>query len=230
MSPRSLVASCVFVLGLAATSRSDCLVRDLPNDGAWAVFWDTEQFDDGTKRDLWITIKSVGRTEMAGEPCRWIEIKYQSEESRKKETGTVFKLLIPEMHLKPGGDPLKHVLKAWRKNPTLQEPVPIDRIEDWLPRLYLVVAPPIENLKKTDEQQNVDWQQGQLACSVLEGSNQYTTQTEKISARYRLAVNPKVPFGVAAAKVEIESNDGYKGTLQYSLIDMGTGAVSDLPQ
>ena len=209
----------------------DALIRRLPADGAWARFYMNESWMDRSERTGWITISSVGEETIGKEKCRWIEWKFETEDGQQRVT-SVFKFLIPEEHLKAGGDPLTHVVKAWRKSRD-RDPVALEQIdiEALYPRLHLICeGPPIELIKKLEKKETVQWQKGKLECEVLLGTTQEEYEIETSKVRYRLRVNPKIPFGVAAATLEVDSTIGERGTLEFIVVDMGTGARSDLPE
>ncbi len=227
MRTAALLASLVLAVASPGRGRADGLVRQLPEDGAWASFYCTEEFDDGLKREHYVTIKSVGRERAGGEPCRWVELAYHRDAARTKGTGGAWKLLIPEKHLGPDGDPLGHVVRAWRKGADGLQPGGLD---DGRPRLDLVMPPAIPGLKEVRDEQHFDWQRGRLTSTrALVGAARHAHRVEMVQTSYRLALSDRVPFGVAGAKIELESNIGYKGTVQYWLVDMGSGATSDLP-
>jgi len=212
---------------LPATGRADGLIRTLPKDGAWASFYCSEEFDDGFKRDLYVTVQSVEREDVKGEPCRWIEVKNQRPAEWPKGDAGVWKLLIPEKHLTPDGDPLGHVVRSWSKT---TDGVARRDVAEGLPRLYLVLPPAIKGLKEVREEQHFDWQKGRLTSKMtLVGAARHVNRVETVRTTYRLALSDQVPFGVAGAKLELESSGGYKGTVQYWLVDMGTGATSAVP-
>lgn len=222
-----ILVSCGIVCLNAALARGDGLVRRLPEDGAWALFYCTEEYDDGEKRTEWITIKSVGTIVEDGQACRWIEVVLQNDEGRRKGTGSTWKFLIPEKHFVPEGDPLDHVIRTWHKYEN-QQSVRRD-IDFFKPRLHLIIPPPIKDLKEIAEKQTVDWQRGQLVCNVLVGTIRQEYKVETVKKQYRIAVHDKVGFGVAAVKIEMESDLPYKGTVQFMLTDMGTDAKSGIP-
>jgi hypothetical protein len=220
----------VLLLAACDSARGDCLLRRLPPDGSWATFHCSEEFDEGTTRNTYITIKSVGKAAVDGTDCRWIELKYQSDESRTAGKGYVIKFLIPEKHIGPDRDPLKHVIKSWRKNLDEElDELEKEKVVEQYPRLYLVISEPIKITKKREEKGFVEWQKGRLECDVLEGTSRRELKVENCDLEYRLSVNEKVPFGVAGVTMRLESSLGYKGTIEYRLVDMGTDATSDLP-
>ena len=146
-----IALSCVVSLcGWASVEpvRADLLLQTLPKDGAWVTFQCSEEYADGTKRELWLTIKSVGQDNVDEQACRWIELKYQNDAARQAGSGSVMKFLIPEKVLATGGDPFGHVRKAW-KGSIGEQALPIDDVAPLRHRLNLVLSPPIKDLKKS---------------------------------------------------------------------------------
>lgn len=216
------------LLLVPTVGRADGLIRQLPKDGAWVSFYCAEEFDDGAKRELYVTIQSVGREDVKGEPCRWLELKYQRPAEWPHGKAAVWKVLVPEKQFGPGGDPLGHVVKSWYQEAgedAVEEPVgPI------LPRLHLVLPTPITGSKEVRGEQHFDWQKGRLtSTTALVGTARHVYKVETVKAAYRVALSAQVPFGVAGMKVELESSIGYKGTVQFWLVDMGAGATSAAP-
>lgn len=209
-------------------ARADLLWQKLPEDGTWVTFQCSEEYADGTKRELWLTIKSVGQTPLEKQTGRWVELKYQNAEARQAGTGSVMKFLIPEKEFETGGDPFGHVRKAW-KGSIGEQAMPIDDVAALRHRLNLVLSPPIQDLKKTKQRKIISGSKEKIRCNIWQGAGRYELTGEKVSATYSLGLHDELPTGVAWAKIEIESVLSGKGTIVYSLIDSGTGAVSDFP-
>jgi hypothetical protein len=218
-----VVAASVLLCTSPGLLRGDCLVRVLPKDGGWATFHVAEKWDDGTESSFYITIKAVGGAMIDDMPCRWIELKFQSDEGKSKGLGSTWKFLIPEEHLGLHSDPLKNAVKTWHKSRDGEIREARDAVS---PRLHLFISPEIKNLKKSDRQSTIDWQGGQLACDVIEGSNR---SEFKVETRYHLSLHEKVPFGVAAARLEIVDRDGSTGTVNLGITEYGFDGTSDLP-
>jgi hypothetical protein len=220
------VAVCLFACGSVS---GDGLLRRVAPDRAWVTFHCSEKWTDGTERAFYFTIKSVGRTTSDSQPARWIELKFESDGEKGRSPGTMFKFQVLEKHLAAGGDPLHNVLKAWRQRPD-EKPTELNDLNFYLPRLNLFISPPIENLKKTDQRRTVDWQGGQLTCDVWEGSRRFEQEDGNDETRYLLSVHESIPFGVAAARLDVEMDDGVTGTVDFRVTDFGADATSDLSE
>lgn len=217
------------LLLVPTVGRADGLIRQLPKDGAWASFYCAEEFDDGLKRELYVTLQSVGREAVKGEPCRWLELKYQRPAEWPHGKAAVWKVLVPEKQFGPGGDPLGHAVKSWRKSPG--EDAAEEDVGPQLPRLHLAVPPALKGLNEVREEQHFDWQKGRLTSTTARvGTVRRAYKVETVKAAYRVALGDAVPFGVAGMKVELESSLGYRGTVQFWLVDMGAGATSAAPE
>ncbi len=222
------VFACLYGFVFHESVRADLLWQKLPEDGAWVTFQCSEEYGDGTKRELWLTIKSVGKDKFEEQACRWVELKYQNEEARKAGTGSVMKFLIPEKELATGGDPFGHTRKAWKGS--IGEPaIPIDDVAALRHRLNLVLSPPIKDLKKTRQRKIIDGPKDKLRCNVWQGTGRYENAGDKVTASYSLGLHDDPPTGIAWAKIELDASPSGIGTIVYSLTDMGAGAVSDFP-
>ena len=58
----------------------------------------------------------------------------------------------------------------------------------------------------------------------------YEFPAETSDTLYRLRLHKRVPFGVASAKLTIQTDNEDKGMVEYRLIDMGTNAKSAIPE
>lgn len=211
------------------------LIQRLPEDGAWVAFHSTEDWDNGTKRTTKVIVKSVGKTTADNLPCRWIELEFHPELPADKNYA--LKLLIPESQFLDGGDPLAHVKDAWEVVDG-EEPreLPIEDIQSNRPRLDIWLPPLVKNLERSEERHQVEWQQGRLDCEVWKGSQKFKYGYGRVDANYRLSLSDKVPFGIAATTSKLSERydsgdeDEAKGTIQFSMTDMGRDAVSMIKQ
>jgi hypothetical protein len=224
-----LAVGILLISGSHRAAVGDLLVRKIPAEGNWATFHCTEEFDEGTKRTLRLTIIAGEKTSVDGQDCQWIDLKYQAAEDGSRERGAGFKVLIACKLDGPNADPLGSAVKVWR-TPDGQAPVELDldKFRTFFPRLHLVISPAIDNLKKTDQTETVEWQGGRLTCGVFEGTARREYPVETSEDECRLFLNDAVPFGVAGCTLRMKSSLGYRGTIQYRLTDMGTEAKSDL--
>ncbi len=89
--------------------------------------------------------------------------------------------------------------------------------------------PPLDGAKKTGDKETIDWQQGKMECEIATVQKHDKFHTDETDTLYRLKFNPKVPLGVAGATLKVTDSEGVKGTIEYSLLDMGDKAKSEIP-
>lgn len=228
----SIIAVSLALVGAAA--RADGLIYRLPADGAWvrydaiAVFDQDAQPSEVTGK---LVIRSVGQVTVNDQKHRWIEIRIVLESPGWNQ---VTKLLIPEARLKKGHAPIKHVLRAWhqvakREIKSLKLPV-----ESGYEAVHAMLGGPLQNRKKLEKKEEVQWQKGNLQCEVLTGSLPFfKNRINDLYVKQRIRLHETVPFGVAAATFEFwDKQDGKHtrvGTMNFWLSAMGKDAKSELP-
>lgn len=221
------------------TARAEGLIVQLPEAGAWAQF-DIVQVkglvdsnsgktlieDRSTRAKL--RIASVGKATVEKKSCRWIEFKLEESEGDAAKT-TILKLLIPEEHLKKGGDPAGNIRHGWVKGG--DSPVRPVKDGDSIP-VRLLVAGPQEKIRKLDPKV-VECKAGKLKCNGLSGTSSWKDNNDRnFNTKHELRLHKKSPFGVAWWKSETDLVD--KGarmtiTMTSSLIESGKDATSELP-
>src|SRR5262249_52506424 len=106
---RHLWFSAFAALLLLSRVPADGLIYRLPEDGSFARF-DMEATKGAAgkaeKVQGALLLSSVGRKDVAGKPCRWIEFKIIGQLG--KEDTSIIKVLIPEDKLREGEDALGH--------------------------------------------------------------------------------------------------------------------------
>lgn len=213
---------------LGSTVHADEVVQQLPQDGAWVRYHLTEKWDEGTQRTLQFQISLVGQTIVEGENCRWFELRLRAEGSK---SWSVYKWLVPQKQLELGGTALANAHKAWRKTGEEQaREINLKDLKELFARLHLFVPPPLKGANKIGKKESVKWQAGELNCDVAIVRTHDEFPTDETDTVYRLKLNQRVPFRVAAAKLTISSVIGGKGTIEYWLIDMGMKYKSDIPE
>jgi hypothetical protein len=191
------------------------LIDRLPADGTWARF---EQDDN------YITIASVGKMVVAGQPCRWIEVIL--------EVGghdLVWKLLIHEKSLKAGRSILEQALSIWhcgleRKPRNITGMSPADEFGE----LTFILTGPDKDVRQL-EPQTIETKLGRFVCSGWTGRQLTRFDQIEFDATYRQWVHEKAPFGVLRSEIEYSSK--YEDNIrQYkdsiTLVEVGTGAHS----
>jgi len=159
-----------------------------------------------------LLVRSVGRLEVGGEPCRWIETVQNADEEGKNPPEfrvIVFKLLIPEKAFEPGGDPFGHVRKMYmsdRRNDKhfVSEIKDADRQRYELERLrrYFPVPPKGASPgKEVGRKTPAGPFKGQETAFVygFEGKlNAGKSGWNFSKGRYTVLVSDQAPFGIAA--------------------------------
>lgn len=238
---RSIVAVTLFqfAANCVETARAEGLIVQLPKTGAWAQF-DMVQvkglvdsnsgktlIEDRTTQAT-LRIASVGKATVDKKSCRWIEFKVEEPMGDSART-TIVKLLIPDDHLKKGGDPAGNIMQGWLKGGGK----PVRPIKDGDSIVIRVlVGGPQEKLTKLDPKV-VECKAGQLKCEGLSGTSTWKDDNERnFNTAHELRLHRKSPFGVAWWKSETDLVDkGARMTIKVtsSLIESGNDATSELP-
>ncbi len=250
----TLVASVALSMGAV---RADGLIVKIPKDGAWATF-DMHQVKSLVDRntgvpliedviqDYALRVSSVGQATVEGKPCRWLEFKlqYLPVESRQSVT---WKVLIPEEHLKTGGDPTKHIVRGLVKvddKPIAPIKDVVDRKHGWVvddqDMLRANMLPrPLQDSTKLDSKV-IDCKAGKLKCIGFSG----TTAGKDYAGRefetaHEIRLHDKSPFGVASwdsrielhARPEQDDKEAARMTIKMTstLSESGIDAKSVLP-
>ncbi len=216
---------------LPTSAYSDGLLRQLPSEGSWATYRMSEKWDDGTKREIDVTIKSLGSEAAEGLPCSWFEIVMQLPDKSMRKA---YRFLTPNEHVL--SDPLGKALQVWvRQN----EAAPF-RDEAWdqfLPRLMLIAPARFENETKHDETKAVTYAGNRLECQVVSGTSTKQVTGSKTIAKYRVLLSDDMPFGVAAVTIDatVVTNcdpdpqaecNFTKGTVEFVATSTGQNAKS----
>lgn len=191
------------------------LIHQLPPDGTWARF---------EQNNAYVTIASVGKTVVAQQPCRWIEVIL--------EVGgrdLVWKLLIPEDCLKGAPNILEHVLSMWHCTGREQA----FNITGMNPgnefgNLTFILTGPDQQVRSLGPQV-VETKLGCFECAGWTGRQLTTSDEREVHATFRQWVHEKAPFGVLRSEIEYTIKfDGHviQNKDSIALVEVGTGAVS----
>ena len=228
-----LTVSFFTVVLFNASACADGLMRSLPEEGCWATYRMSEQWDNGTERQIDVTLKSLGREDTGGTPSSWLEVVFETPD---RNTRLAFRFLTPDQYLVTGADPLGQAVRVWvRKDDA--EPRLDASWSGFLPRLALAVPAQIKNQTWSDDQESVLHGGKKLDCDVVTGTLNMEFPKTKTITKYRLLSNAAVPFGVAAASVEATAVGNcdpdpnaecnfVNGTVRFTLTSMGRNATS----
>lgn len=191
------------------------LIHRLPPDGTWARF---------EQNDTYVTIASVGKTMVAQQPCRWIEVILEMG-----GRDLIWKLLIPEERLKGERNILEHALSVWHckgreKALNITGMSPGDEFGD----LTFILAGPDQEVRSLGPQV-VETKLGRLECAVWTGRQLTTFDEQEVDATFRQWVHEKAPFGVLRSEIEYAIKfDGrvFQNKDSIALVEVGTGADS----
>jgi len=227
---RLIVIGCVVAsMSIAEPSYGGGIVAKLPEDGTWATYQiaalksagaDTPDVGFGTLR-----ISLVGTSIEDGQRCRWIELK-------REEPGrlVIQKILVPEKHIKAGGDILGHVVRGWRR---VEDNQPRELAKDELDRRLFLYFPgtlkDVEDLKA----EILDCELGQLECVGTSGTADCLFEDRKCVGEFIARAHDKAAFGVVqwqAALTWTGLSDRVRNFgCVMTLIDQGDDAQTELP-
>ncbi len=222
-----IVAAAVISLFIASTSvRAEPLIQLLPADGEWVAFQTSVEENGKSVSNIW-TIKSVSKKEVAGVPCRWIEMQLKREE----KSLMLIKCLIPESEFGKGKHPLGKAKQVFIKQGD-RELAEFPSLAAASPLVALVLQGPGTDAKKLDEKEAVEMQAGKIECDIISGKSEGDLGFVKTTLTHRLLLTDKTAFGLAGATVEISitvNGKTDKAKLKNSLHESGKDAKSALP-
>jgi hypothetical protein len=203
-------------------------------------------------RDNFLLVRSVGRQEMGGEPCRWVELVLNAKEEGEAEPEArvfLLKVLIPEKAFVPGADLFEHVKKMYVSDRREGGEHFVSEVEDGdrkryeVERFRLYFPLPREGARRKKDVEHKTplgpFKGDELAFEYgyegkLEGGK---VGWNSVKGHYRVAVSDRAPFGIVAVRgkdvVAIEEyGDGIGTRLKQSwtmdAVEAGTGAKSGL--
>jgi hypothetical protein len=204
------VSGAVLLAALACVANvtvavADGMIHKLPADGSWVRFDVTGEGQKpggevAVSLKGTLTLKSVGREQVDGIECRWIEFEMTLEiqsGDRKSEKTELFKLLIPETYLVTSQNPRAHVLKAWKRDAAgaTQELDLKGRNAREVESLDELLN---GGLAKSEKSEGVEIKTpgGTFPCTRLDGKE--SSASGNIDLETQTWLTDKVPFGVAA--------------------------------
>ena len=224
------LSSClpVFNIALGGEPKSAALIQTLPPDGAWVSFNVNVKLNGQEIVPTW-TGRSVGQAFHGGKQCRFIEMEQACDHPQMPNA--TWRLLVPEDEFGEGKDPLSKAVKRWVKIGT-SDPEAVESIETKDPVLAMLLAGPKQNLKTEDTKEKVNWQQGDLECSVISGRNEVELGGAKLSMVHRVFRHKDVPFGLAGMQQDLSASFGGQmqaANIKMMLRDHGKDAKPKLP-
>lgn len=236
---RRVVMFCAAVaaIGWSTATRADGLVYRLPEDGA-KVKYDLEfkggraggEERTGTGS---LTISSVGQETVDNEKCRWIEFRMATKIGNDPgERVITSKLLIPEKHIGKDKSPGENIVRGWIR----MGEGPAQELKDLKQQiagpLAAFLTGPLKDAKDL-EKAEVESKLGKLPCAGQTGTVSVEQGDAKVAVTFENRLHEKAPFGVVTAvmKFDVTRNGMTRegGTITMKLADVGTKAVSELP-
>lgn len=232
----------MFVVCLTnSESQANGLLQKLPKDGSWVryhIIRKNERPGKIQETSGTMTIRSVGRETVNGEPCRWIEIQME-EETGKIKTINVQKILVPTKIFTKGKTVAKKVIRGWKKrNKDDPQKLNISAISDDI-TILLLLPDPSRETQTIKEKKVINYQKGKLEVDTgIAGSlilDQSANPNKKVSSSFIFFywIHDKVPFGTAGGDWNITiQRDGIalgNAKMTFTLEDFGTDAKSAMP-
>jgi hypothetical protein len=230
-----MLLSIVTMVAIVPVSvRADGLIFRLPQDGASVQYDMTLKAGPaGNQRDGsgTFTMSSVGKAVVNNEDCRWIETKMIMK-FEDREMIVLAKLLIPEKELGKGKSPGEHVVRGWIKHGD-QEVRELNDLKD--PKagpLVAFFAGAMKNVKEL-EKIEVESKLGKLPCAGQSGEAELQQGENTIVVGFENRLHEKAPFGVVTSELKFQmrrnGEDAESGTVTLKLAEVGTTALSELP-
>ena len=208
--------------------KSAALIQTLLKDGTWAEFNVQVKLNGQEIVPKW-TARSVGQAFAGGKQCRFLEMEQTCD--RPELANMTWRMLIPEDEFGEGKDPLSKAVKIWAKIEG-GEPEVVESIALKAPDFAMLVAGPKQNIKNEEAKEKINWQQGDLECSVISGSNDIEFGATKFQMTHRVFRHKDVPFGLAGMQQELKISFGgqmQNATIKVTLRDHGKDAKPKLP-
>ncbi|MEC9003868.1 MAG: hypothetical protein VX644_10865 [Planctomycetota bacterium] len=205
------------VLLLAAPAHAQNLLTQLPEDGTsvrYLIKITGKIGDQETTGKGILGISSVGTETVDNEPCRWIEIYYETT-TNKRLIKLTEKLLLPEKYCQPGQSPLAHLVKGYiQRGDRDAEPLTdaLNALDSPIPVL-LGAGAEVKALPK----KIVDSKLGKLSCEGTQTDFTYEQKQRKISCQLQTWRNAKAPFGVVQAELT-DVTFGYTTRFSMTLV------------
>lgn len=226
MRIRIVAAALVVFVVASSVVRAEPLLQTLPEDGAWVAFQGTVD-ENGQKQSLNWTVKAVGKKDVAGVACRWIEMAATEGEKNL----ILIKCLVPESDFGKGKHPLGAAKQVFVKRGE-EQTMDVGSLLAADPPHALFLQGPGADAKKLDEKEAIETQSGKLDCDVITGTNQLEFGGLKLSMTTRLLQSDKIPFGLAGAKLQFTvtvNGNAQMVKAEMTFKESGKDAKSALP-
>ena len=205
-------------------------ISELPEDGAWAEYElelrRTQNGRTDTRRAKQ-RIASVGRSEMDGEPARWIELTLTMGEEPPFKT----KLLIPEKAFGGDNSPLTQARVVWSQRGDEQPRRREFSADDIRGPLGTLLPGKLTDVAALDDRTFDVKPAGEITASGRSGRATLRDGRGADDLQFQIWSSTKVPFGLVAADIEELSPDRAADRhISIRVLEFGKDAESTLPQ
>lgn len=231
--PRNFIAAVVWLLMAACAFRSasgDGLIQTLPLSKSWVRYRMSEEWANGTAREIDISIRLVRRELYKNIPCSFVEILLSVPDDTSIKRSYLFLML--------DGQKIDHTFltnptSVWSKKSDGVYARKNDPWDGFLPRLKLIFLPTAERMS-TSLNKTIRVDAVELDCTVHSGASSYKSDTEHVQVTYEIAESAKVPFGVAELTLSVDQRllgdaESTTGTIKFHLTEFGANEFSKSP-
>lgn len=118
----TLIAFATLTFGSFDSLHADGLIKVLPEDGTWASYAieTTITHKDGSKTNSTgtLTVRSVGKAEIEGKACRWLEFEHSWEQNPtelnpRRFHSSITKIAIDEATFSKNADPVEGIIAGY---------------------------------------------------------------------------------------------------------------------
>ena len=235
----AVVNTCVFLLTSNAVLGQK-LITQLPDDGTWAKYQMSHKSGQGKEDSLKgeLTIRSVGKSEVDGITCRWIEVEIKTPLGTRTIVDTE-KFLIDERAFGQESIAAESIKKCWSFSSASRSKEVLE-VKPNTHRMKTLVSSLLSDAPYSQKKDNktVECVLGKLDCSVIATSQEKLDALGDKRPNYYMECtafyNQKSPFGfVQATRTNIEIANGKKvkmGATTQVLKEVGKNANSGLPE
>jgi hypothetical protein len=221
-----LLATAFIALGFCNGVWADGLISRLPKDGIQAVFKSTTKVGEDPELIGRMTIASVGKVDVNGQPCRWIEISIASKIGARTP---VIKVLINEKDLKEGRNTYEKRIKGYIRQGADRETKQMTKKNSDAMQLFFGKGAEVKKLPSVKVDHPL---LGKIECTRTSGKLKFF-ESRNNDVSFEITRHKSAPFGVVSAKlniVPIDSEDSPEHlTMTFTLEKTQDGAKSLLP-
>ncbi len=216
------VFAVVVFLAQPAFTFADGLLLRLPEDGTRAKY-SLDLSEGGQAMSGSLEIRSVGKEDVDGKACRWIEMTMEGPGN------VTLKLLVPEEELKLGGSPLHKASKVYLDQGLGSGPDEItDPNSPLLGPFPAFLSAPATTEKLEESTLTTD--AGEFECQGFKTQQTFKQgdQTIEVTSETRFSDTQEAAFGTVEFAMEFKLDNGRSGTVTVKLTETGDDAKPKL--